>query len=399
MLNVKGAIMGRLNDIIGEYAEKNPVRFHMPGHKGKSTGSLDYSIDVTELFFTDNLYNPSTESNLICGLEDRISRCFFKNNSISSLISCSGATLCVQTSVLALKRLKQERNESKDLYIICDKTSHISFKDAIALLNITPLWVEPDENFTEKIDYFIQNQKTNENNIIGVFVTSPDYFGNMKDIEQISKECKKYSLNLAVDNSHGSHLAFYKNGSLHPINLGADISIDSIHKTLPVLTGAALLHSADNFCDKNILRNSMKMFASTSPSYIILQSIEKMVDLLETCGFEEHEILINDINLFRQKAENLGFIFDINGFYDPYRLVLNCENSGEKLYYFLAAQNIVCEFFTQDSVIIIPSILNCSGDFDKLADALKDFAEINKIIPVKTIKSNRDNFYPSGFQS
>ena len=93
--------MGRLNDTIGEYAEKNPVRFHMPGHKGKI-----YSHDVTELFFTDNLYNPDSELNLICELENRISKCFLNNPDFYSLISCSGATLCIQAAVSALVKLK-----------------------------------------------------------------------------------------------------------------------------------------------------------------------------------------------------------------------------------------------------------------------------------------------------
>jgi len=377
--------MGKLNDIIGEYANKNPVRFHMPGHKGKI-----YTHDVTELFFTDNLYNPSSEINLIYELENRISKCFFDNPNIYSLISCSGATLCIQTSILALIKLKQIKNKSKDLYIICDRMSHISFINVISLLNITPLWIYPDEDFAEKINYFAQDK--NFQNIIGVFATSPDYFGNMKNIGQISKECKKHSLNLVVDDSHGSHLAFYKSGVFHPINLGADISIDSIHKTLPALTGASLLHADKKFDKENVLRKSMQMLASTSPSYLILQSIETMVDLLEQTGIEEHERLINDINLFRQKSESLGFVFESDRLFDPYRIALNCENSGEKLYYFLAERNIICEFFDKDSVIIIPSISNFSSDFEKLFEGLKEFSEVNKIIPVKS----RKNTYPPG---
>ena len=376
--------MGRLNDIIGEYAEKNPVRFHMPGHKGKNIYNLNYSLDVTELYFTDNLYNPDDKLNIIYELENRISKCFFKNADVHSLISCSGATLCIQSALLSLVKLKK-RNQQ--LYIICDRLSHVSFINAISLLNINPLWVYPGENFEDKINFYAKYR-----DIIGVFVTSPDYFGSMKDIERISRECKKYSLNLVVDNSHGSHLAFYKNGSLHPINCGADMSIDSVHKTLPVLTGAAILHADKKFDKEIILRKSMNMFATTSPSFLILQSIEKMIDLLEQIGVDEHERLISDINNFKHKAENLNFVFETAGFFDPYRIVLNCENSGEKLYYYLAEKNIVCEFFNKDSVIIIPSISNISDDFIKLFEALNDFAKNNQIIPVKS----KDTVYPPG---
>ena len=395
--------MGRLNDIIAEYAKKKPVRFHMPGHKGKLNKMLFATHDVTELFFTDNLYSPSRDINLIYELEDRIAKCFFGNanaadfqgrenpapTNIHSLISCSGATLCIQAAVLFLKQLKKDK---KVLYIICDRASHISFINVITLLNITPLWVYPDEDFIKQINYFATIK--NPEDIVGVFVTSPDYFGVMKNIESISEECKKYSLDLIVDNSHGSHLAFYNNGNLHPLNLGADIVIDSIHKTLSALTGAALLH-ADKKFDKNILKQSMNMFASTSPSFLILQSIELMVDFLEKHGVEEHERLIDNIDLFKNKSKSLGFEFDSERFFDPYRIVLNCENSGELLYYFLAEKNIFCEFFTDDSVIIIPSISNDSDDFVKLFDSLNDFTKINKIIPVK---HKKNVFYPQGFE-
>ena len=388
--------MGRLNDVIFEYTKKNPVRFHMPGHKGK----ID-PRDVTELFFTDNLYNPDCELNLIDELEERISKVFFNNQSdrgdIYSLISCSGATLCVQGAVLAL--LKAKNNNYNNNYIICDTTAHISFINAISLLNIKPLWISLDDDlddFEEKINYFAQDK--NIKDIIGVFITSPDYFGVMKNIRSVSKICKKNSLDLVVDNSHGSHLAFYQSGQLHPINSGADISIDSVHKTLPALTGAAVIHSNKKFNEENLLRESMKMFASTSPSYLILQSIENLIDFLEEHGVEAHEILINNINLFKRDAEVLGFIFETNELCDPYRIILNCEDSGEVLYYCLAKKNIICEFFDKDSVIIIPGVSNNHDDFKKLFEALKDFSKTNKIKSKKLSELKKHNFYPPGFR-
>ncbi|MCL2158933.1 MAG: hypothetical protein FWH48_05955 [Oscillospiraceae bacterium] len=374
--------MGRLTDIIGEYEKKGPVRFHMPGHKGKTSelaAEPSHSRDITELFFTDNLYEPDSKVNLIYGLEERIAKCFFKDQKTESLISCAGATLCVQAAILALKNLKKTRRDI--IYVICDAASHISAINAMQLLDMTPLWIYPGENFLERIKYYANSQ-----NISGVYVTSPDYFGQMKDIEKISKECKKHSLELVVDNSHGAHLAFHAGGCLHPIGLGASLSIDSLHKTLPVLTGAALLHSNGNF-DKEIdLRPAMKMFASTSPSYLILQSIEQMVDLLEERGSKEHSRLLGEICDFKQKASGLGFEFGSDELRDPYRIVLECENLGEKLYYFLADQDIVCEFFNNDCTVALTSISNCAADFEKLFLALAEFSKTNKIAPAKSKK-------------
>ena len=415
--------MGKLNDIIAQYTDKNPVRFHMPGHKGKnfcfeypeySGNNLSYKSDITELFFTDNLYNPDLNMGLIYDLEKRISDCFFENKNIVSLILCGGATLCIQGAMLSLIRNNNSYNsynrynsENGKLYIICDRTSHISFINALSLLDINPLWVYPDENFTERINYFCGKYKNNHMiNIIGAFATSPDYFGCMKNIFEISLECKRYSLPLVIDNSHGSHLAFYKNGSLHPINCGADISIDSVHKTLPALTGAAVIHANKNYGNdnkNNEIRECLKIFASTSPSFLILQSIENMIDYLEKAGKSEHARLINDIDLLRKRisesSELIGMFKTVNmntetkELHDPYRIVLSAENSGEKLYYYLFENNITCEFFDKDNVIIIPSVLNHTEDFDKLFGVLKKFAEINPVKPGKGRKLHKYNFH------
>ncbi|MCL1793982.1 MAG: hypothetical protein FWG34_08940 [Oscillospiraceae bacterium] len=378
--------MGSLSETASGYAKKNPVRFHMPGHKGRPKNGLNYSLDLTELFFTDSLYEPDKKTNLVYALEKRLSECYFGGADIYSLISCAGATLCVQASVHALKKSKKNANPC----IICDRASHVSFANAVTLLEIAPLWVYPGEDFPEKIAEYAKRQ--NFGDILGVYVTSPDYYGAMKDIGKISRECKKHSLDLIVDNSHGSHLAFHKNGAMHPMNLGADVSIDSIHKTLPVLTGAALLFAGSKFDKEKTMRPSMKMFASTSPSYLILQSVEQMADLLEQKGDFMHGRLLEEIESFEKKAGNLGFAFESGELRDPYRIILNCAGSGEKLYYFLASQNIFCEFYDYDSVVAMTSISNEAGDFQKLFLALEKFSRDNEIVCPKQKKAA----YPPG---
>ena len=352
--------MPNLSSQIKNYAKKNPVRFHMPGHKGV----ID-PLDVTELFFTDNLYNPDKNLRIILDLEERVSQIFFANNSINSGISCGGATLCIQAALLAVLR---ENNINNKKYIICARDCHVSFINALALLDIEPVWAYNDENFC---DIFTQN---NDKNIIAAFLTSPDYYGNMRDIRKTAQICAKYNAPLIVDNSHGSHLAFYKSGELHPVNCGAAISIDSIHKTLPALTGAALIHADPKY---NI-REAIKIFASTSPSFLILRSIEKMLGFLEASGIAEHSRLLEDIIRLKNNAREY---FPANyNLADPFRIILNCANSGEQLYYFLFEHNITCEFYENDRVIIIPSIFNKSSDFDTLAKVLQIFTRENKMI-------------------
>jgi len=379
--------MSRLNDILNDYAAKNPVRFHMPGNKGKLNFGINISTDVTELAFTDNLYNPDADTGIIHELENKIAECFFPElTNIHSVISCGGATLCIQAAILSLLRI----NAYNGKYLICDRLSHISLINTLALLNVTPLWVY-DTDIEKNIgDY----SETYESEIIGVFMTSPDYYGIIKDINAISDICKKYSLPLIVDNSHGSHLAFHNNGELHPINKGADISIDSVHKTLPALTGAAILHTAKKF-DKEMLRSSMRVFASTSPSFLILQSVEFMLEYLTAHGRDEHRILLDNINYFKNEAENIGFRFDYFST-EPYRIILNLnvDIGGKFLYEYLCLENIICEFYDAENVVIIPSVFNSDANFIALLDALKKFAGKYQFCSqpyakaIKTIKAN-----------
>ena len=360
--------MPSLSEQINNYAGNNPVRFHMPGHKG-----VFDPLDLTELFFTDNLYSPDENLRIISDLETRVTQVFFARSDIKSSISCGGATLGIQAALLAALRVNNIRinNINDKKYIICARDCHVSFINALALLDIEPLWVYG--NFCG-----VFKRHANKN-IIAAFITAPDYYGSLRDVRETSQICKKYNAPLIVDNSHGSHLAFYKGGGFHPINCGADISVDSVHKTLPALTGGAVIHARPEY---NI-REALKIFASTSPSFLILQSIEKMLDFLESDGTAEHSRLLQDITGLKNNAPE--FFLENYKSADPFRIILNCADFGEKLYYFLFGHNITCEFYEKDRVILIPSIFNKPSDFKVLADALQTFALENKIMrePVK----------------
>jgi arginine/lysine/ornithine decarboxylase len=350
---------------------------------------------VTELFFTDNLYAPDENLRLVLNLEERAARIFFPQNQknqknqkiqknqnpVKSTISCGGATLCVQAALLAVLRGNNADNTSATSgtsgtsgkkYIICARDCHISLVNALALLDIEPVWVYEPDSFEKEFNANISK------NIIAAFVTSPNYYGSMCNIAEIARVCRKYNAPLIADNAHGSHLAFHRdkkgrNGGLHPVNQGADIVIDSVHKTLPALTGAALVHSVPKYD----IRGAMQIFASTSPSYLILQSIEKMLDCLELYGKAEHRRLLDDITKLRNESAASEYL-KIRGD-DPFRIVLSRKNFGERLYHFLFEANIACEFYERDRVVIIPGIFNKSGDFGLLAAALRDFTRENNI--------------------
>ena len=108
------------------------------------------------------------------------------------------------------------------------------------------------------------------------YLTSPDYLGGMQDIAALSAVCDAHGVPLLVDNAHGAYLRFLPGGSRHPIDLGAAACCDSGHKTLPVLTGGAYLHLGPKapVQEESTVRSALALFGSTSPSYLILQSLD-----------------------------------------------------------------------------------------------------------------------------
>ncbi|GHV13198.1 arginine decarboxylase [Clostridia bacterium] len=351
-----------IRESIEKYVQSEPARFHMPGHKGIPK---IYENDVTELDFSGNLF--SDEDDCISELEERIPRVFFPNlpaGEVETSISCGGATLCIQAAVLAMVR----RSGSGNPTLICSRDSHISLINAMALAGVNPLFLDSADDLSDALTG--KNKYSGHvGDIIGVFVTSPDYFGNMKDISLISEWCKYKNIPLAVDNSHGSHLAFHESGQLHPINCGAAISIDSIHKTLPAPTGAALLHSRKPFGKTESIKPAMRVFASTSPSYLTLLGIESCIDFLEKRGREEMRKCLARIERFRPKP---------TGLYDPYRIVVSAVGKGKELYRFFAESGVMCEFAACDKVVLIPSVNNSDDDFARLESAYAEFTRVNK---------------------
>lgn len=345
------------NDIflnnVKNYNIKNPVRFHMPGHKGKSIA--DYQIDllpydITELIDTDNLYSPEPDG----GIRQAFN--YSKNiyGTVNTIFSAGGATLCIQTAVMSVIRTYGTKR------IICDRRCHKSVINALMLCDAEPIWIDISNiNITELPD------------ASAMIITSPDYYGRMYDLKKISYICHEHNILLICDNAHGSHLTYYNDGVLHPYNNGADIVIDSLHKTLPALTGAALLHTNDCLSEEMVL-SSLRLFASTSPSYLISMSICTCLNYMSGEGKLKLHSLYDAINNCKIKLRNVGYNILDGELYDPFRLCIKLSNAGE-LYEYLYDNNVVCEFYDENNVIIIPSIMNTPEDFNTLVSLCKCF--------------------------
>ena len=344
--------------MLTEYADSSCVRFHMPGHGGVGDNNFLKSIfkyDVTENSGTDNLYSPERGG----FVENTFKKLKSTYGTAASVVSAHGATAAIQSAVYSCIRLKGKR-------FFVDRRAHASVLNAMALADCT-------------FDYFSSFDGLEEiltTNNASVLLTSPDYYGMMADIKKYAELCKAHDCLLIVDNSHGSHLLWHDK-MLHPILQGADFSIDSYHKTLPVLTGGAVLHS--NVCDEKMLLDGIKLFASTSPSYLIAASVDMALDFMNSDGKKMLSELYERISLFTKSTNDLGVIRKEFPIYDPYRITLTSDLENGLAYdmdsfrSFIESKNIFPEFSDGENCVFIPSVFNSEKDFKRLLDAVREF--------------------------
>jgi arginine decarboxylase len=366
----------RINAFIEDFISKGISRFFMPAHKGNISSKKIIKYDITEIDGADYLFSAT---GIIRNSEILTAKLFGVKNTI---YSTSGSTLCIQTMLSVLKRELQIEK------IIAIRNVHISFVNACALCDITPIWIYPnytDENFVggvidiEKLEnMIIENQDAG-----AVYITSPDYLGNMAVIKKIAEICKRHNKILCVDNAHGAYLKFTQK-DLHPMSLGADICCDSVHKTLLSLTGGAFLHSNLNV-DYLDLKKNMSIFGSTSPSYLTLASLDKCNDYLEKYAKKDFTNLEKKIkrvvDICRQRG--ISGIFNTGDFC---KLTLDYSSIGydsEEIRSYLQSKKIEPEYIGGSFVVFLISPFNKKKDFRRLENAIK-LIEIKKAIKKET---------------
>ena len=256
-----------LSAFLEAYTESGTARLHMPAHKGKPVTGCE-SLDITEIKGADYLYEAA---GLIGESERRMSALYGTGRTI---YSTEGSSICIKTMLGIIKSVCGK------LRVLAGRNCHKAFIDGCALLDGEAVWVYPGMKSRSVCSSFITaediEKKLSEGEFDCVYITSPDYLGFMADIEGISKVCRKHGVPLLVDNAHGAYLRFTE-PDMHPITLGADMCCDSAHKTLPCLTGTAMLHFSKS-CPESFLSDAkriMSVFGSTSPSYLLMNSLDK----------------------------------------------------------------------------------------------------------------------------
>ena len=344
--------MNPLEKALDEYIGKDFSRFHMPGHKGAESFPDYYKYDVTEVEGTDSLFE---SSEAIFETEKRFAKIYGAG---ASLLSAGGSTLCIQAMLATAL-------EPGDEFIIA-RNCHAAAVNTMALLDLEPIWINPrDIKGAEKA--FLDHPKAK-----AVYLTSPDYFGVLSDIEAFAKLAHENGAKLLVDNAHGAHLHFFPM-EMHPITLGADMCADSLHKSLPVLTGGALLHIKDG-AQREKAKQKMRLFGSTSPSYLIMLSADRCAEYLETRAKGDFAMLNGKVANLRYKAFEHGLAPKVRNV-EPARLVLSVkstEMTADEFGKRLREHGIEPEYVNDEWAVLMASPFNSEKDFERAEKFIED---------------------------
>ena len=356
-------------DFVKKYASSDVSRFHMPGHKGKSFLGYE-AFDITEINGADVLGAPN---GIIEESELNATRLF---GTAHTFYSTEGSTLSIKAMLAIIKKLKG----NGQVKILAARNVHKAFVYACALLDIEAKWLY-SKNFDHICSCNITAEELDAQLKISipdaVYVTSPDYLGNILDIGSLANVCHKHGVPLLVDNAHGAYLAFLEQ-SEHPIALGADMCCDSAHKTLPVLTGGAYLHISKNFpnfsCDE--VRSVISLFASTSPSYLILQSLDICNAYIENGYRERLNEFVKKVRSIKLHLAERNFLrFDDNR--EELKIVISKQKSsysGYELADVLSKFSIEPEFYDEDNLVLMLSPELSDNDLKKLLNAFSSLS-------------------------
>ena len=349
-------------DFVCSYAKSGTERLHMPGHKGKALIGIEH-LDITEIAGADDLY---CADGIIAESEREASRLF----GAYTFYSTEGSSLCIRAMLYLVAKYAAMRGE-KPRILAC-RNAHKVFIYAAAMLDVDVDWL-----FADGGSYLsctpsakaLEEAFSNARDLpTAVYLTSPDYLGNVCDVRKISEVCHRFGVLLLVDNAHGAYTKFLRS-SMHPIDLGADACCDSSHKTLPALTGCAYLHvshASPSFLSENA-KQALSIFGSTSPSYLLLASLDKVNEYIEN-GYRDRLCALADkIDGIKKELAEVGYTLVGD---EPLKITVAARPygyTGIELAQRLRDKAIECEFSDSDFTV---AMLTPESDADALRRAL-----------------------------
>lgn len=366
--------MGRLLDSLTEYSQSDFYPYHMPGHKRNSAGALPEawtSLDITEIEGFDNLHDAGgilkelqLKAAAAYGAEESF---YLVNGSTCGILSAISAAVPLGGELLIV------RNCHKSVYhgaYLRQLKLHYIYPDILEEYDICEA-VSPSQ-VAEALEEYPQ--------VAAVLIVSPTYEGRIADVEAIAEVVHRKGLPLIVDEAHGAHLGFAADFATNSARLGADLVINSVHKTLPAMTQTALLHVNGPLVDRQILKRFLGIYQTSSPSYVLMSSIEEALEiaagssvfadfkvrweklLTELSELKRLKILPKDFEECKKKKQDIG------------KLIISTketELSGPQLYDMLLSKyHLQAEMVCESYVLCMFTIGDIEEGYGRLAKAL-----------------------------
>lgn len=374
-----------------EKYHKTALPMHMPGHKRNTDlapflSTLSANLDLTEINGFDNL----NKANGILKKEMQRTARLFKSEQTFYLVN--GSTAGILASVYACVRENDE--------VICALNSHKSVFNALRLTKAKVHYISPKLNetlgFCENVTLKQVKEATQLcKNAKLLILTSPTYEGVNSSLKEIVEFAHLNKIIVLVDSAHGAHLGFHPAFFESAVSSGADLVIQSVHKTLPSLTQTALLHFNSKLVALNEIKESLSIFQTSSPSYLLMSSISSCTTLLEERAYELFEELNLNLNNFYKKVKELKHlkVLPKTSSRDFTKIIVSTQNTkinAAQLAKTLRTEfNIEIEMASLEYLICITTIADKKENFELLLNALF------KIDSVLTKREKNYSFIPS----
>ena len=351
------------------HSETDYYAFHMPGHKRRDVigTNLPYEIDITEINEFDDLHHAT---GILKTAMERAASVFHAEE---THFLVNGSTVGILSGILG--------STEKGDKILVARNCHKSVYNALFMQELTPVYVYPSyekdmqingEVCAEDIAKCLQMHT----DIKAVVITSPTYDGVVSDVVKIARIVHEKNIPLIVDEAHGAHFGFHSYFPKNANQLGADVVIHSIHKTLPSLTQTALLHLNGSIVNREKIRDYLQMLQSSSPSYVLMASIDACISFLENESVSVFEQYVRQLEETRMQLRSFKkFKLIETNVYDYSKIVIgvNCTKiTGKMLYERLEQEfHLQLEMAAGTYVVAMTSLADTKEGYDRLFHALQ----------------------------
>lgn len=370
-------------DYLVEHKDAKPISFHMPGHKGREelfvkcgyAGFVRNMVgnDITEIPGADNLFDPR-------GTIRRVKENYAKLYGVKHTeLLVNGSSAGIMASVLTLV--------PKGGTLLLGRNSHHSAFSAMRLGDISPVYLRPETDRESGLQTYITAEEVRSalelnTDAAAVLITSPNYYGVLSDVGAIAEVCHEFNVPLIVDEAHGAHLKFFdRKSAVHRAaeNLGADIVVCSTHKTLLSYTGSGILNVCSDAVDVEALQDNLRMLQTTSPSYLLMGSLDVNEKILEKYADDIVVSWNEDLASFYSKASRISglkvFMHDKLDFSKINISLAGIGMSGEDLGRELRYHNIWIEMVHGEWVMLMTGAGNRRSDYEELLRVLAELVD------------------------